>query len=1377
MVRSIGLLWLLLLAAFVCAVGTAWWWSGTPQSLGTALRLASRYMPEGQSLKARDVEGALRGGGRIAWLRWQGRTLAVEATEVEIAWRLMPLLDRRLQVDSLRTAQVTITPILPAEPPPPEPLQPLKGITLPLDVDLSFAARHIRWAGDPAVDVHALEGRYRYDAGHHLLDLAGVEVADGRYQGTVKLQGAAPMALQAALTGRVQAPVPQGVAPLAVLAKARVDGTLAGAAARLGITAHLAPEPAAGSRSTMQADLDAELAPWAPQPVVRARADFQDIDAARLWPTAPRTLLTGRLDAGPAAAAPTNPAPTTPAEAATVWQAQLTARNADSGPWDSGKLPVTAIDASARRVGERWEIPEAAVQVGSGRLRADGSWSPAPAPWRIDATLDKLQPSLLHTRLDATPVSGKAKVEQRGPALLFDVGLQAEAAPRSRTAPMAALRIDQAIAKGQWVGEGQTLRLDTLRIDAGTARLNGQGTVQVAAQSADAALDLVLPGANAKLQGKIAPRTGDLQADLHLQDAAELQRWVEGLPGLDGVFAGARADGSAQLAAQLEGGWQTLQAQATNPSVPAEGLRLQATLRAPRLAVQLPAQDAVATTGNVAAVNADGTKPPAPRRLHLEDVRAELAGTPAEARLSLDGNATIDARRITLSTRATAGLAPIAQWRIAFDSLRVAVADTAAANTAPWQLQLDAPLRVTARQATSTQALPNGAQLEVEATAGKASLSGPVPGTAQLAWQPLQFASVAAPAASGGRSFRLRTQGTLTGLPMAWADALGADLSALNDSGVRGDLVFDGEWDIEAGERLRAHAKVARRSGDIQVLVGGTTLVRRIRTEGTGTASETEYDNGQPLDAKPTPAGVRQAVLQLDAQDEAVRAQLTWDSERAGQVQADLRTTAQQADGAWAWPENAPLSGVVKATLPSIGAWSFLAPPAWRIEGSMAADATISGNRKAPLWNGTLRADGLAVKIPVEGVDLRDGRLRATLDGNRLRIDDFLLRGGAASRARISGPSGNLSTVSSEAARDGGLVSVRGDMQWGEASPTASAIRMALVAELRSLRVLVRSDRQISTSGQLQATLDDGQLRLRGKLTVNRGVVILPEETAPSLGSDVQVHSAAKDREAAAKAARLQKTQQASAARAESPKALKPPDIAVTLNMGNDFAVQGLGITTRLGGEIEVTANAATRSEPRITGEIRTVQGRYRAYGQELDVETGILRFNGAYANPSLDILALRPNISQRAGVRILGTADSPQLQLYSSPQLADAETLSWIVLGRSAAGGGADAAVMQQAALALLSGLGPKGGGNLASRFGLDEIGFKGKSTEDDVKSSAITVGKRISANLYVTYEHSLAGALGTFYVFYDLTQRLALRGQAGRRSAVDLIYTVSYD
>ena len=102
----------------------------------------------------------------------------------------------------------------------------------------------------------------------------------------------------------------------------------------------------------------------------------------------------------------------------------------------------------------------------------------------------------------------------------------------------------------------------------------------------------------------------------------------------------------------------------------------------------------------------------------------------------------------------------------------------------------------------------------------------------------------------------------------------------------------------------------------------------------------------------------------------------------------------------------------------------------------------------------------------------------------------------------------------------------------------------------------------------------------------------------------------------------------------------------------------------------------------------------------------------------------------------------------------------------------------MQQAALALLGGLGKGGsGGSLASRFGLDEIGFKGPGSGGELKESSVTLGKRLSKDFYVTYERSLAGTLGTLYVFYDLTRRLTLRGQAGRTSGVDLIYTVQYD
>ena len=248
-----------------------------------------------------------------------------------------------------------------------------------------------------------------------------------------------------------------------------------------------------------------------------------------------------------------------------------------------------------------------------------------------------------------------------------------------------------------------------------------------------------------------------------------------------------------------------------------------------------------------------------------------------------------------------------------------------------------------------------------------------------------------------------------------------------------------------------------------------------------------------------------------------------------------------------------------------------------------------------------------------------------------------------------------------------------------------------------------------------------------------------------------------------------------SAARAQT---TQVPDIAVTLNLGRDFALQGFGITTRLEGELQVRGSSVASAPPRITGEVRTVQGRYRAWGQALNVETGIARFNGPYNNPSLEILAIRPNIAVRAGVKVTGSAQAPRVRLFSDPDLPDAEILSWVVVGRSTAGGGAEAALLQQAALALLGGQGG-GTGSIAQRLGVDEIGFKGpgNGNGEDAGGAAITLGKRLSSKLYVTYEQSLSGAMGAIYIFYDLTKRLTLRGQTGSQSAVDIIYTVDKD
>ncbi|PIF74978.1 autotransporter secretion inner membrane protein TamB [Variovorax sp. 54] len=1337
----------LLLVVLLLAAG-AWWWLGSNTSLAFALAQAAQRLPAGQTLESRDVTGSLRTGGRIGWLKWQSETLAVEVNDATLGWQLAPLFQRKVQLGEIHAASLSIER---RGPPSDTPTEPLTQVALPVEVaEVPFRIDELRWAGPPPLLATGLAGRYSYLGAQHALDIEGVDIADGHYSARVRLQGPAPMALDATLDGRVKAPLAED-RHLEVQAKASVKGTLAGPEARLQVAADLQPtEP--NAEAPMEATLRAQIAPWLPQPVVEAKADLRNVDAASLWPGAPQTRLTGTVELAPDAA--TGPA---------AWKASADIRNAVAGPWDEQKLPVEQVEAQVGFDGTTWTVPEATVRAGGGRIDAEGSWSPAPSPWQVRATVRGVRPGALYSELSGAPIGGQVSARQAedSDTLVFDVALRAEGNGGAGSKALPGFGLDRALAQGQW--KDQVLDLRTLRVEAMRASIDGKLQVRVADQAASGKLDLSLPGGSAQLDGRIAPSTGGGDLKARIDDAEAMQRWVQGLPGLSGVFANASAKGSARLDASWQGGWQSVQRRIENPGAPtARGSAepsLKAALTVPRLDLNLPAAQPGGTATSV----------------QLRELQADLAGSIAQATLTLKGEATTGTQKLALDTRASGGLASANQWRATLASLRLQAQDTATARPGqgPWVLELGREVTATVRAADN--------RLDVEASAAEATLRGPLPGTVRIDWQPLRFnQSGAAP----NRVFRLQSKGQMQGLPMAWAGAFGAN-ATLSELGISGDLLFNGDWDIDAGDTLRAKARLARQSGDIRVQAGEAALVTRITSTGTGTASERTMSSASGkndvngVDLTATPAGLRRAELQLDAQGDAVRATLAWDSERAGRLDAELGTRMQQRSGGWQWAPDAPLNGTLRAALPNLGVWSMLAPPGWRIAGTLDANATLSGNRTAPRWNGTLGADQLALRAPVEGLDLRDGHLRASLTGDRLEIAEFTLKGGAGSNARIGGQGGNRSTAASEARTDGGSLTARGDLSWGSNNnATSTGIRMALQAELRALRVLVRTDRQVSLSGNLQARLDNGQFNVRGKLKTDRAVIILPDETAPSLGSDVVVRSAAKDRADAEAAQREAAKADAQAAKAANkPQTAKPPDIVVTFDLGDDFAVQGRGITTRLEGELEIRSTRLD-APPRITGEVKTVKGQYRAYGQQLDVETGIARFNGPFDNPALDILAIRPNISQRAGVQITGSAQSPRVKLYAEPALSDAETLSWVILGRASATSGGESALLQQAALSLLGKIGgATTGGSLASRFGLDELGFKGPGNGGDLRESAVTLGKRLSKDFYITYERSLGGTFGTIFIFYDLTKRLTLRGQAGQTSGVDLIYTVKYD
>jgi len=201
-------------------------------------------------------------------------------------------------------------------------------------------------------------------------------------------------------------------------------------------------------------------------------------------------------------------------------------------------------------------------------------------------------------------------------------------------------------------------------------------------------------------------------------------------------------------------------------------------------------------------------------------------------------------------------------------------------------------------------------------------------------------------------------------------------------------------------------------------------------------------------------------------------------------------------------------------------------------------------------------------------------------------------------------------------------------------------------------------------------------------------------------------------------------------------------------------------------------------------GRLRAVRARFRAYGQDLEVDPGMLIFDGPLERPGLDITAWRRPQQVEAGVHVTGSLDFPRVELVSNPPLPDAEKLSWLVLGRApSTASGADLAILQAASGALINSDQEPLQRRIASRFGLDEMTVRSSSDigargATDTTTNVFALGKRLSDKLYVSFEQAL-GATAEYLVKLDyaLTQRVSVRGQTGTSSGVGLFYRYAWD
>ncbi|HWU98431.1 MAG TPA: translocation/assembly module TamB domain-containing protein [Oxalicibacterium sp.] len=444
---------------------------------------------------------------------------------------------------------------------------------------------------------------------------------------------------------------------------------------------------------------------------------------------------------------------------------------------------------------------------------------------------------------------------------------------------------------------------------------------------------------------------------------------------------------------------------------------------------------------------------------------------------------------------------------------------------------------------------------------------------------------------------------------------------------------------------------------------------------------------------------------------------------QVGRIDVNLNTTIAGNRTWFTIAPGAPLIGTARIATPTLTWLGPMISPTLVTEGSLNGNVALGGTFGRPQFSGQINADNLRVLFADTGVDLRHGTLRSEFRGDQLVISQLGFQ-------------------------NDGTLSITGPL-----SMVREQLALELSVSASKYKLIDRSDRKLVVSGSSVIGWRNGQAKANGMFTADSGYFDIGSTDTPQLSDDVVI--------VGRNAKQGTKTVIA---------------LDLKLNLGKGIHLQGRGLDAMLAGEINLLASAGDTL--RALGDLRIASGTFKAYGRELAIEQGILHFSGPLNNPALNIIAMRRGQEVEAGVSVGGTVLSPRITLVSDPTVADAEKLSWLVLGHGLSGvGDSDIGALQTAASSLLA-QGAASGlqSQIATMFGLDDFSV-GTENTGNLQERIVTLGKKISSRLYVSYQQGLENASSVLLLRYTLTPRVTVEAEAGTRSALSLFYNFAFD
>lgn len=398
------------------------------------------------------------------------------------------------------------------------------------------------------------------------------------------------------------------------------------------------------------------------------------------------------------------------------------------------------------------------------------------------------------------------------------------------------------------------------------------------------------------------------------------------------------------------------------------------------------------------------------------------------------------------------------------------------------------------------------------------------------------------------------------------------------------------------------------------------------------------------------------------------------------------------------------------------------------ISGALTADLALAGTLGAPRLSGAMALKDGNVEVSELGIRLRDIQLgfAAAADGT-IGIAGALRSGDGTLRI-----AGNLRTDPA-AGWPLELTATGADLLVIDTPEAVATASPQLTLKSAGKRVELKGDIGIPKARLTPRKLPESAVK------VSADAVILPREgqaTAPPAPPPLRVHS------------------------------------ALRIILGDEVQFDGLGLRGRLAGTLAIDDTPGKPS--RASGAITIHDGVYEAYGQNLSISQGRLLFAGPMNNPGLDIRAARKVATVTAGITATGTAKDPQIRLFSTPPMAEADALAYLLLGRPLnQTSGSDGNLLMAAA----SGMGLSKGEDIAKSIGrslgFDEVRL---SSSGDAGAVGLTVGRYLSPKLYVRYLAGAFGAAGALQLRYRLRPHLELQTESGDRAGSDLFYSIEH-